>query len=94
MNDELRQQVVTSLGIDILDQEQQDAVLADVGEMIVKQIVLDGYDKLPEAARPAFTNAAQTGNLAAMIEVLEEHLGDPTELVKLAAQDVIASMAA
>jgi hypothetical protein len=92
MNDELRQQVISELGLEILDRDQQDAVLSDVGELIIRQLILDTYDALPENAQTLFKQKSEAGDIAGVIAVIEANVPNPETLLQAAVKNVTAAM--
>jgi hypothetical protein len=89
MNDELRQQVISELGLEILDRDQQDAVLSDVGELILRQLMLETYDALPENVKPSFKEKGEQGDLEGVMAIIDSNIPNPETLVQKASQKII-----
>ncbi len=92
MNDELKQQIIIKLGLEDLDITSQEAVFSDIGETILRQIVLDVHDILPAEKHAALKSAMESADLDGVYELLRESAVDYEALAKKAAENVLASL--
>ena len=72
------------MGLEELDTMEQEAVMSDVGETILKQIFLDAYDKLPSDKQILLKTTTEGGDFEKTLEILEDSDIDFEELVKSA----------
>lgn len=72
-NKELREILITELGIENLSGEAQDEIVSKVGEMVLKSLTESIFEKLSTPAREEFDRISATGNPALVQEFLEEN---------------------
>lgn len=94
MNNELKQKIITRLGIEELDEQQQESVLIDIGETILREIVLNLLEVIPTENKQELQDLLAQGDLDALEPFLAKLSIDYTNLVQNASESVLAEMAA
>jgi tRNA(Leu) C34 or U34 (ribose-2'-O)-methylase TrmL len=92
MNQELKQQIIVRLGLTELDEIQQEAVFADIGETILRQIVLDVHDVLPLERHAELKEVLQKNDFDELYALLTSTGIDFTEIMKKSADTVMADL--
>ncbi|MEN9852234.1 MAG: hypothetical protein RI996_177 [Candidatus Parcubacteria bacterium] len=92
MNEEIKKQLIEKLGLQDLDEPEQGAVFADIGELIFSQIVLDSYDALPTEKQALFKELSEKENTESLVELLSSSLTDYENIVKNASEKVLADL--
>ncbi len=94
MNNELKQKIITRLGIEDLDEQQQESVLIDIGETILREIVISLLDVIPTEAKQELQDLLAQGDLDALEPFLDKHGVEHNNLVQNASESVLADMSA
>jgi hypothetical protein len=91
MASEVKEIVLEKIGFDDLKKESQKKLLAMMVDSVVKQILLDAYEKLSEPDKDEFVsimNDAEKLNQNALGVFLRDKLADYDELVNKAVEDL------
>ena len=94
MNNELKQKIIVRLGIEDLDEQQQESVLIDIGETILREIVLNLLDVVPAESKQELQDLLAQGDLDALEPFLGKHGVDYNNLVQNASESVLADISA
>lgn len=92
MNEEIKKQLIEKLGLQDLDEPELEAIFADIGELILSQIVLDSYDALPTEKQVLFKELSEKGSTESLMELLSSSLTDYESIVKSASEKVLADL--
>ncbi len=89
MQDELTKAIAADLGITDLGVEEQQALIAQFGEVALKAATLAVVEKLPEGKREEFTTLAEAGNPAALKAFLDAQVPGHEEIAKTAVAEEV-----
>lgn len=81
MDTELKALLVKDLGLTALPEETQDQILARLGEITLRAVVLTIFEKLPEEKRALFDEIATTEDPARIQAFLAENIPNLKELM-------------
>jgi hypothetical protein len=94
MNDELKKQIIQKLRIEELDEIQQEAIFSDIGETILRQVVLDVHDIVPAEKHGELKAALEAGDFDSVYGILEGTGIDYNEVMRKSAESVLADISA
>ena len=86
---EFQTELVKTLGIEHLSQEEQEKVVVGIGENILRQVIVNVYDKVPETDRDEFHALIESGNVDDMRNFLEGKVDNVDDLIQGASKQVI-----
>ena len=89
MQDELTTAIATDLGITDLPKEEQQALIAQFGEVALKAATLAIVGKLALDKREAFATLAETGDATALKDFLDREVPEHDALVKTAVAEEV-----
>jgi len=89
MHDEQTQQAIENLGIGGLPAEQQEALLAQFGEVAVKAATFSILEKLTQEKRGEFARLTEAGDPAALQAFLDREVPDHESLTQKAVAEEI-----
>jgi hypothetical protein len=92
MNEDIKKQIITKLGLEDLDEPELEAVFADIGEVILRQIILDSYDALSLEKQAQFKELSEKGETNSLIRLLETELPDYEAIVQKASEKVMSDL--
>ena len=93
-NNELRQILITELGIDGLPEEAQSEIVGKLGEVILKSLTVAIFEKLSNDARAEFEHIASKGDHDLIQEFLEESVPNMHELMEQEVRRTLQNFAA
>ncbi len=89
MQDELTTAIATDLGISNLPKEEQQALIAQFGEIALKAATLSVVGRLTEEKRTEFATLAEAGDAAALSTFLTREVPDHEDLAKAAVAEEV-----
>jgi hypothetical protein len=89
MQDELTKAIAADLGITDLSIEEQQALIAQFGEVALKAATLAVVEKLPEGKREEFTTLAEAGDPVALKAFLDAQVPGHEEVAKAAVAEEV-----
>jgi hypothetical protein len=89
MQDELTALIAEDLGIKDLPMEEQQALIAQFGEIALKAATLSVLGKLAEDKRDAFAKLAEAGDAAALKTFLDREVPEHETLAKAAVAEEV-----
>jgi hypothetical protein len=92
MNEEIKKEILTRLGLEDMDNDVQEGVLIDVGRAILNQVLLDAYDSLPSEKQIAFKIHSEKTDMTALTEFLSREIPDYEALVAGATARVLKDL--
>ena len=92
MNNELKQKIIARLGIEELDEQQQQSVLIDIGETILRETVLKLLDIVPAESKQELQDLMTQGDLDALEPFLDKQGIDYANLLQNASESVLADL--
>lgn len=90
----LRLQLIKELNIEGFSLEDQEHVIVELGENIMKQFIIDVYDSVPVEKRAEFSALINAGSRDALIEFLYPLVPDVELLLARSSQKIIAELKA
>jgi hypothetical protein len=90
MQDELTAAIAADLGITDLPKEEQQALIAQFGEIALKAATLAVVGKLADDKRVAFAALAETGDATALKTFLDSEVPEHEAIVKAAVAEEVA----
>lgn len=89
MQDEMTKLIATDLGIAELPMEEQQALIAQFGEIALKAASLAVFGKLAEDKREEFAKLAEAGDAAALKVFLDREVPGHEEIAKTAVAEEV-----
>ena len=89
MQDELTTAIATDLGINDLPLKEQQALIAQFGEVALKAATLAVVGKLAEDKRDEFAKLAETGDAAALKTFLDREVPGHDDIAKVAVAEEV-----
>lgn len=88
----LQDDIVKALGLDELPIETRDELLAKMVEVVIKRIMLNIFDRLPEEAVAEFGKLQAAGDSDALDVFLKSKIADYDALVQSTVSDFISEV--
>lgn len=82
-------ELVKELGIEHLSPEDQEKIIVGIGENILKQIIVNVYDKIDEAHRDEFHTLIESGDIDEMHAFLQDKITDVDAVIEDARAQII-----
>jgi len=92
--DNLHTQLAQALNIQNFSAEDQAEIFAQLGENILKQMIIDVSDKVPQAERERFRQLIKAGSFEDVVAFLEPIVTDLDFVIKEASQKTISEFKA
>jgi hypothetical protein len=89
MPDELTSRIAADLGVSSLPKDQQEALIAQFGEVALKAATLAVIGKLTDDKREAFAKLSESGDLTAIRAFLDAEVPGHEELARAAVQEEV-----
>jgi hypothetical protein len=89
MPDELTARIAADLGVAALPKDQQEALIAQFGEVALKAATLAVIGKLTDEKREAFATLSEAGDITAIKAFLDAEVPGHEELARAAVQEEV-----
>ena len=78
---DIHARVAQELDLAHLPQDEQEAVVAEIGGMLYRRMLLAVYEKIPAEAHEQLGTLINTGDEAAITEFISTHVPDPEMVI-------------
>jgi hypothetical protein len=90
MNDDIKKIIEEELHLGALPPEAREKVFSVIGEKVMKQIIIDVYQYVPEAQIKEIDAKVDAGDVEGLVVYLETHVPQSGVIIQESAKKVIA----